>query len=256
VFATINVKDLGAMGSLRAARRRPRRVPGLRWGTTALVIPLATDGPPPLGRACFIGLWDGEDSAEAFLESDALGRRFVGGFEARLRPLRAHGAWPGVPEEVSRSRNAPHEGPVVVLGMQWLRASQLRRFQRASQPAERAAVADPAMLWGGVAVRPPFGATISVWRDTRSVVSYAYSRRRPEHPNAIDEGERESFNKRAAFVRFAPVRLEGSLDGANPFESSAVSGLVPSPTAEGVGDAAGGAAEDAGGVVLGRPVDR
>jgi hypothetical protein len=223
MLATVHIADLGVPTALRTtARRPPRRVPGLRWGTTGLVMPLAASGAPPLGRAGLFAFWDDEHAAEAFFDDDPRGTRFQDGLRATLRPLRAHGSWPGLPEEVPKGRKAAHDGPVVVLTMSWLRVTQLGRFTRASRPAEQAALADTAMLWATSAVRLPFAATFSIWSDTRSVMAYAYSRRRPEHPQAIDEGDRKSFNKRATFVRLAPVRIEGRLDGVNPFDAAAL----------------------------------
>jgi hypothetical protein len=221
MIATVHIADLGVPRALRTtARRPPRRVPGLRWGTTALVMPLAASGAPPLGRAGLFAFWDDQDAAEDFFADDPRGLRFAEGLGVTLRPLRAHGAWPGLPDEVPKGRKAPHDGPVAVLTMSWLRASQLGRFTKASRPAEEAALADEGMLWATAAVRLPFAATFSIWSDTRSVLAYAYSRRRPEHPQAIDEGERKSFNKRATFARFALVRVTGCLEGRNPYDAA------------------------------------
>jgi hypothetical protein len=221
MLATVHIADLGVPAALRAtARRPPRRVPGLRWGTTALVMPLAASGPPPLRRAGLFAFWEDEDAAEGFFADDPRGARFQAGLRATLRPLRAHGSWPGLPDEVPKGRKAVHDGPVAVLTMSWLRVSQLGRFTRASRPAEEAALADEGMLWATAAVRLPFAATFSIWSDTRSVMAYAYSRGRPEHPQAIDEGERKSFNKRATFARFAPVEITGRLDGRNAFDAA------------------------------------
>jgi hypothetical protein len=223
MLATVHIADLGVPQALRTtARRPPRRVPGLRWGSTALAMPLASSGAPPLGRAGLFAFWEDERSAEAFFADDPRGVRFQEGLRATLRPLRAHGSWPGLPDEVPRGRKVAHDGPVAVLTMSWLRLSQLGRFGRASKPAEEAALADEGMRWGTTALRLPFAATFSIWSDTRSVMAYAYSRRRPEHPQALDEGERKSFNKRATFVRLAPVRIEGSLVGRNPFDAAAL----------------------------------
>lgn len=134
---------------------------------------------------------------------------------AVLRKLRSE-------DDVPRSRAVPHEGPVIVFTLGWLRVSQLPRFLKTSNPAERSANASEGMLWGSAAVRPPFVATVSMWRDSQAAAGYAYGKQRPEHSDAIVEQRRKDFHKRSAFIRFAPTFVSGSLGGKNPLPSSAV----------------------------------
>ena len=94
-----------------------------------------------------------------------------------------------------------------------LRVSQSVRFFRTSRSAERAALASPGMRWGTASARPPFFATLSIWDDGRAAASYAYGRSGPAHNDAIVEQQRKDFHKQSAFVRFAPIRAEGSIDG-------------------------------------------
>jgi heme-degrading monooxygenase HmoA len=227
MIATVQLADVGAIGAMRAVLRRPKpdATPGLRSADVALFAPLALAGPPPLGRAGLIAVWDDEDAFERFLADDPIAQRFAGGFQARLRPLRAHGSWPGLPPDVPASRSVPHAGPVVVLTLGRLRISQAIRFLRTSRPAERAAVADDGMLWGSAAVRPPFVATVSLWRDDEATKAYAYGRERPAHSNAIREQQRKDFHRTSAFVRFAPTHVEGTLGGKNPLNLGGMQGL-------------------------------
>jgi hypothetical protein len=218
VIATVQLADLGPAGTLRAMMRRPRPsgTPGLRAAEVAVFAPLALSGPPPIRRAGLIAFWEDDDAFDSFLDNDPIGQRFAGGFQARLRPLRAHGSWPGLPPDIPSSRAVQHDGPVVVLTLGRLRISQAVRFLRASRPAERAAAAHSGMIWGSAAARPPFVATVSIWQNTHVTAAYAYGRQQPAHREAISEQQRKDFHRQSAFIRFAPTRLEGTLRGANP----------------------------------------
>ena len=224
MIATVDVADLGAVGTLRALLRRPdnRSVPGLRWANVAVLAPLATTRPPALRRAALLAFWEDEGAAHEFTETHPVGRRFAGGFHACLRPLRAFGSWPGLPPEVPSARAVSHDGPVVVFTLGRLRLSQTVRFLRTSRPAERAARASSGMIWGTAAARPPFVATISIWSSSEATAAYAYGQQRPQHSNAIAAQQRKDFHRQSAFVRFAPIHVRGTLDGANPLPAIAV----------------------------------
>lgn len=223
MLATVHLADVGPGAALRTVLRPGLSdVAGLRWGQVALLAPLAMSGPPSVRRVGLLAFWDDEEAVDAFVDTHAVGRRLAGGFHARLRPLRAYGAWPGLPPEVPHTRAVPHEGPVVVLTLGRLRLSQAVRFLRASRPAERAAVEHDGMVWGTAGVRLPFVATVSVWRDTKAAVAYAYGQRHPEHSQAIGAQQRKDFHKQSAFIRFAPLRVEGALDGRNPLSSGEI----------------------------------
>lgn len=224
MIATIHLADLGPIRAARAVLRRPRpeEVRGLRSAEVTLLAPLALSGPPHVGRVGLIAFWDDEDSVDRFIDTHPAGRRFSGGFQARLRPLRASGSWRGLPKELPESRTAFHDGPVVVLTLSRVRMSQAVRFLRASRPAERAAVAADGMIWATAAVRPPVMTTISIWESGRAAVAYAYGRKQPAHPKVIAEKERKDFNRQSAFIRFAPTRVEGALVEHNPLAASAV----------------------------------
>jgi len=222
VIATVQIADLGPVGTVRGIMRRPKPTgtPGLRSAEVAMFLPLAISGPPPVSRAGLIAFWDDEDAFDRFLEDDAIGQRFAGGFQARLKPLRAFGSWPGLPADVPSSRAVPHDGPVVVLTLGRLRISQTVRFLRSSRPAERAAVTGDGMIWGSAAVRPPFVATVSIWRDSQATAAYAYGQHQPAHNDAIREQQRKDFHRQSAFIRFAPFRLVGTLGGSNPLAAA------------------------------------
>ena len=224
MIATVHVADLGPAGTVRALLRRPSaaKVPGLRWAEVSPAAPLAMNRPPSLRRAALFAFWDDEAAVDRFAASDPVARRFDGGFHARLSPLRAFGSWPGLPADLTSERTVPHDGPVVVLTLGRLHLSQVVRFLRTSRPAERAALESPGLVWATAAARPPFVATISIWEDSRSSATYAFGRQRPQHSEAIAEQQRKDFHRQSAFVRFAPIRLEGALDGPNPLAAAAI----------------------------------
>lgn len=224
MIAIVQVADLGLVGAVRALTRRPRpaEVPGLRSAQVALFAPLALSGPPPISRAGLIAFWDSDDAADRFLDIDPISRRFSGGLHARLRPLRAFGSWPGLPDDVPASRAVRHDGPVVVLTLGRLRISQTVRFLRTSRPAERTATTHDGLIWGSAAVRPPFVATVSIWKSAQASAAYAYGHQQPAHSEAIAAQQRKDFHRQSAFIRFAPTRLEGTLGGSNPFTASSI----------------------------------
>lgn len=224
MIATVQVADLGRADTLRAVMRRPKpsATPGLRAADVAVFAPLALSGPPPIRRAGLIAFWDAEDAFESFRDDDPIAQRFAGGFQARLRPLRAHGSWPGLAPDIPTSRAVQHDGPAVVLTLGRLRISQAVRFLRASRPAERAAAAHSGLLWGSAAARPPFVATVSIWENAHAAAAYAYRRQQPAHSEAISAQQLKDFHRQSAFIRCAPIRLEGTLRGPNPLEASEI----------------------------------
>jgi heme-degrading monooxygenase HmoA len=223
MIATVDVADIGRSSLLRSLRHRPRPgdVAGLQWLDVAVAVPLATTKPPSFRRAALYALWDDENAARAFVDSHPLAKRFAGGFHAELEPLRAFGSWPGLPPGVSRSRHTQHDGPVIVMTLGHVRASQLPRFLRASRAAERAAINAEGFLWGTASARPPFVATVSVWRSDEAAAAYAYADPGAGHPQAIAEQRQKDFHRESAFIRFAVTSTSGVLLGAPAIDFSA-----------------------------------
>lgn len=224
VIATVDVADIGSAATIRALLHRPAvdKVPGLRWIDVAVMTTLATTRPPGLRRAGLLAFWDDEDAADAFRTSHPFAQPFAGGFHALLEPLRAYGSWPGLSSDIPAGRAVPHEGPVVVLTLGRLRPSQLVRFVRASRPAERAAKDAPGLIWGSAGARPPFVTTVSIWQDSLATAAFAYGRQKPAHSDAIAEQQRKDFHRQSAFVRFAPLRVEGAVAGVNSLSAAVV----------------------------------
>jgi len=216
MIATVNIADLGARRTLRSLWHRPApaNVPGLRWLDTAVAVPLASKRPPEVRRSVMIAFWDDEEAAVAFAEDHPLGQRYAdNGFRAVLRPLRAFGTWPGLPDDLPRARDAVHDGPVLVTTLGRLRMTQAGRFLRASRPAERSAVAAAGYVWGTAASRPPFMATISLWSSGEAAAAYAYGDPDAGHPRAITQQRRNDFHHESAFIRYAPLAITGSVRG-------------------------------------------
>jgi hypothetical protein len=219
VIATVDIADLGAGGTIRSllsTMPKAGDVDGLRWANVAALVPLAATRPPTLKRAALYAMWDDDEAARRFSVEHPLGQRFAGNaLHVSMRPIRAFGSWPGLGADIEADRDAAHDGPVVVLTMGRLRISQTVRFLRTSRAAERGALESPGMRWGTASARPPFVATISVWDDGRASATYAYGRSKPAHDDAITEQQRKDFHTYSAFVRFAPVRVEGAIDGSD-----------------------------------------
>ena len=216
MIATVDVADIGVRRALASLRRRPTAevVSGLRWLDVAVAAKLASTRPPSLRRAVMIAFWDDELSAAEFAATHPLGQRFADGFHAVLEPLRAFGTWPGLPDEVPRTRVTQHDGPVLVTTLGRLRMSQTIRFLRASRPAERAAIVADGFAWGTAAARPPFVATVSLWRSDQAGAAYAYGDPDGGHPRAITKQRRKDFHHESAFIRFAPISVTGALPDA------------------------------------------
>ena len=221
MIATVDIADLGLRRTLRSLRHRPTpaTVPGLRWLDTAATVPLASKRPMGFRRAVMIAFWDDEAAAAAFMRDDPLGQRFAGsGFHAVLRPLRAFGAWPGLPDEVPRARVTSHDGPVLVTTLAMLRISQTVRFMRASRPAERSALAAAGFVWGTAATRPagihpPFMATVSLWSSAEAAAAYAFGDPEGGHPRAVTKQRGKDFHHESAFIRHVPLSITGSVRG-------------------------------------------
>jgi hypothetical protein len=221
MIATVDIADLGVRRTLRSLRHRPApaMVPGLRWLDTAAAVPLASKHPPGFRRTVMIAFWDDEEAAAAFTRDHPLGQRFAGsGFHAVLRPLRAYGAWPGLPDEVPRARVISRDGPVLVTTLGKLRMSQSVRFFRASRPAERSALAAAGFVWGTAATRPagihpPFMATVSLWSSAEAAGGYAYGDPDAGHPRAVTKQRRKDFHHESAFIRHVPLAITGTVRG-------------------------------------------
>jgi hypothetical protein len=212
--ASVHVADVGLVRAVRSLRG-PRGVAGLRHADAAIAAPLSTrprELPKPKpGRLALVAFWDDHAALDAFVAEHPYARHLAGGWRARLEPLRAFGSWPGLDADVRRDRATPeHDGAALVTTLGRLRLPQTRRFLRTSRPAEIAAQQSDGFLWGTALARPPFVATVSVWESAAALSVYAYGKREPAHPAAIDEDRARPFHHQSAFVRFRIVDEVGT----------------------------------------------
>ena len=216
-IVTVHLADVGAGTALRLLRRAPRpsAVPGLRHADIGTATPL-TPGAfprPTLRRIGLFGFWDDEEAVDRFEADHPTAEALRGGWRARLAPLRMYGSWPGLPDDISRDRTTDHTGASVVLTLGRLRLTQAVRFLRTSARAEAAVLEAPGAIWTTAMVRPPFVATCSLWESTKALSTYAYGAKDPRHREALEADRAKPFHKQSAFVRFRPLRVEGSLSG-------------------------------------------
>jgi hypothetical protein len=138
------------------------------------------------------------------------------------RPLRIHGAWPGIGDDVPTHRNVEHEGPVLVLTLAKTKFSRGIPFARASKPAEKSVVTAPGNVFASAVLRPPFMSTVSLWESSDAAMDYAYSGQQAGHPEAIAANRVKPFHHQQAFIRLAIDEISGSLAGRNPIPPGAV----------------------------------
>jgi hypothetical protein len=220
MIASVHVADVGVTRALRFLRRAPEpgSVPGLRHADVALAGTLGGSvlPSPDLRRVALVASWDDDDAVDRFLADSPVAAALAGGWHVRLAPLRLWGSWPGIPDDLPRSRHVEHDGPAAVLTLGRLRLTQAPRFFRASARAEARVVEAPGMLWATGMARPPFVATCSLWSSTEALATYAYGREHPAHSAAVTADRARAFHHRSAFVRFRPYASEGRLEGRNP----------------------------------------
>lgn len=222
--ASVHIADVGLPRSLALLRRpRPDSVPGLIRADTGLAATFGTTpARPSPGRVGLIAFWNDSDDLDRFDAGHPLASSLRDGLAIRARPLRVHGAWPGIGDDVSRKRVVDHDGPVLVLTLARTRFSRTLPFFRASQPAEKAVRGAPGNVFATAVLRPPFIASVSLWESSEAAIGYAYSGNLPGHPEAIAAGRDKPFHHQQAFVRLAIDEIRGSLGGRNPLAAGAV----------------------------------
>jgi hypothetical protein len=219
MLASVHVVDLGPRHALALVAKGPSRItaPGLRNVHVALAArlggPLATK--PDVGRIALVAMWDDDAALDHFLVESPIARVLDGGWQVRLAPLRAHGSWPGLPDDLSKSRRVDGSGPVGVLTMGRVKIPRLPAFLRYSAKAEARLVGAPGLVWATALVRPPFVSTCSLWESAEASTGYAYTQG-DAHNDAIAAGRAKPFHHQEAFVRFRPYASVGHLDGRNP----------------------------------------
>jgi hypothetical protein len=220
VIASVHVADVGKGAALGFVRKAPspEQVPGLRHANVALTAPLSGSfrPKPDLGRVGLVAFWDDDAALDQVLASDPTAEKLADGWRVRLEPLRMHGSWPGVPDDIPTQRRVELAAPAAVLTLGRVRAHRVVPFFRASAKAEGAVLGAPGLIWATGMAKPPFVATCSLWESSDALQAYAYGGAMPEHPGAIAADHTHPFHHQSAFIRFRPYGSEGKLDGRNP----------------------------------------
>jgi hypothetical protein len=219
VIASVHIADVGAKRALGVLRKAPApaSVPGLRHANVALTAPLGGSVPKPqLGRAALIGFWDDDTALDRFLADHPVAATMAAGWRVRLAPLRGHGSWPGLDDDISRARTTSYDGPAAVLTLGRFKLGRMVSFFRTSAKAEAAVLPAPGLIWTTGLAKPPFVSTCSLWESTDALSTYAYGHEQPAHMGAIEADRAKPFHHQSAFIRFRPYASEGKLGGRNP----------------------------------------
>jgi hypothetical protein len=221
---SVHMADVGFPKSLGYVRHpRPASIPGLLHANAGVAATFGTTpARPSPGRVGLIAFWKDDVALEQFEATHPLAAALGGGLIVHAQPLRLHGAWPGIGDDVPTQRTVEHDGPVLVLTLAKTKVSRLVPFFRASQPAERAVTTAPGNVFASAVVRPPFISSVSLWDSSDAAMDYAYSGHQAGHPEAIAAGRVKPFHHQQAFIRLAILEVRGSLAGRNPLPPASV----------------------------------
>ena len=228
MLASVHIADIKLGEAFKLIAKGPKGIasPGLRHANLGLAAPLGGGlrPKPDLGRVALVAMWDDDEAIDRFLADAPIARALASGWHVRLQPRRAHGSWPGLADDLPRSRAVDNDGPVAVLTLGRLRVARLLPFLRASAKAEARVVVAPGLIWATGVGRPPFFATCSLWESADASAAYAYSQG-DAHNDAITAGRAKPFHHQEAFVRFRPYDSVGHLDGRNPLRATWLAGV-------------------------------
>jgi hypothetical protein len=226
MIVSVHLADVGLLQTQLHLFRRldPSTVPGMTYAEPTFTAPLGERLPRPRpGRIGLIAAWEDDAALDRFLASDPFGARLAAGWHARLEPRRCFGSWPGMPGLPTKELPVDDDEPVAVLTLGRLRFLRTRPFLQAGGPAEREAVANPAMLAStGLArlARPRLVSTFSIWRSAGAMREYAFAAD-GAHQAAVRADRARPFHHASAFIRFRPYASQGSWDGRDPLSGAA-----------------------------------
>lgn len=224
MIVSVHLADVGPLRAQRLLYRRldPAAIPGMTYAEPTMVGPLGKRPPKPqLGRVGLIAAWDEDAAIDRFFAGHPFGERLAGGWHARLEPRRCFGSWAGMPDLPRKELPMDDDEPAAALTLGRLRALRIRPFLKASKPAERDAIGNPAVVaTTGLTrpARPRLVSTFSIWRSAGAMREYAFGKDGP-HQAAVRADRALSFQHEQAFVRFRPYASQGSWDGSDPLAS-------------------------------------
>jgi hypothetical protein len=221
MIVSVHLADVGTLKAQRLLFQRldPAAIPGMTYGEPTMTGPLGKRPPRPrLGRLGLIAAWDDDTAIDRFLADHPFGRQIAAGWHVRLEPRRCFGSWAGMPRLPKKELPMDDDEPAVALTLGRLRVLRTRPFLKASGPAERDAVHNPAIVAVTGLTRPALPrlvSTFSVWRSAGAMREYAFGKDGP-HQAAVRADRVRPFQHEQAFVRFRPLASQGSWDGRDP----------------------------------------
>ena len=140
-------------------------------------------------------------------------------WRAELVPLASRGQW-ARREPFGRPTPRRPEGPVASVTRARLTPRAMRSFWSAVPPVSAALQTAPGLRLALGIGEAPVGlqGTFSVWDSTRSLLDFAT--RGAAHADVVRRTPEERWYAEELFARFAVVRAEGTVDGADPRAAS------------------------------------
>lgn len=177
--------------------------------------------PDPLTWGLFAA-WDSAADWERFRDTSSVMRQYRKRGEElytlRLQPVSSHGRWSGMEPfgSANEARSVGPDEPLVVLTRATIRLRRALRFWSWVGPVDRELRASPDLLLGfGIGEAPWIRqATLSVWRTTATMQTFAYAS--PAHREVIRRTRTEGWYAEELFARFRLLGTEGTLGGRDP----------------------------------------
>lgn len=189
---------------------------------------------PDFSTYVHLGVWESQDSADTFPDTDAYQYLSRGTEQINtlyLEPQRAHGLWDGINPFIEDTRGTERRErpakksteytppiaslePIAVLTRATIKPRALPDFWRhVPQARQRLKDHSQNLLFGiGVGEVPVVQqCTISVWRDSSAVDQYAY--RQTGHKEVVRLTRQRQWYSEELFARFRVRRAEGDLFG-------------------------------------------
>ena len=211
VFTFVPGSRAWAFSQMGMARPLLMNVPGLRFHRMmGAGRGLGFTLNPDWGRYAFLGVWDDESTARAFLADSPFMVRYrsraARASTAVLRTLSAHGKWGGTNPFLPSAGESPQPGaPIGVLTRAFINPLRAGSFWGEVGKVSRRLADAPGLIGSiGVGEAPFFlQATFSLWRSFDDMKAFAYGS--PEHRRVIRRTRQERWYGEELFARFAVV---------------------------------------------------